>query len=632
MCQNSYKTFGSDCEIEPLTVRPNVLKGGWAHSHSSGASNEDHRALACDDASVGVRFDPIPGNPHRSSRRVPLDLETGDADDLYRAEPDDGYIRLVGVDDTVHGAPRDVVAPGVSYVTHNGHYFDFPALHRHAGIPVEQTIPASRDLRVAAFQHDPPTTYQTSRGPGFKSYSLGALGERYLGVPKSELGETLAKEHGGWDHIPVSDPRYAEYCRADLDLTRQLDAAIPYDPYEEREAAVSAITARASLSGMRVDLEGLQERAQSLADRSEEGRSLLADRYGFPLTNKSGKPSSAPQRTGEGKASFERALSDLGFPVEHWPRGKDGTLSLGKDVMARAAEWSRERLHPSLAVIEAVQTMNGIRNNAANVLRCVGSDGRVHPQFLPFQSTGRWSVQEPGLTVLKKGTEDSERAFLLPDKGDVLVSIDLDQVDIRCVAAHSQDPVLLDILNDPSRDIHQEVADLAGVPRKVAKTLDLGWLYGRTVNGLAQTPGMTRDMAAQVDASMREQFSTVMQWQRDVRTWGESGVLLDNGFGRRLRVDPERAFTQAPALMGQSTTRDLIAEGLLDLARKAPEVLPMLRVIVHDEVVASVPKGSAEEVARVIQSCMSREWAPAGKSWPVNVTAGQGKPFVFGDR
>lgn len=561
--------------------------------------------------------------------RTPLDLETRSAADLYRLPPmTRDYVRLVGYG--THVGPLMGVAHGLSTVTVNGHYFDFPALDRHCGIPVESTTPFSRDLRVAAFQHDPPTTYQTKSGPGFKSYSLDALGERYLGIPKSSLGKELAAEYGGWDHIPVNDPRYVKYCHDDLELTAQLDDVIPWHPYEQREAWVSAITARATLTGFRVDLPGLYGRAHELQERAAGGKELLAS-YGFPLTNAAGKEAKAPQKTKVGKAALYDALKATGFPVDRWPVGKDQTLSLSKEILAGALERAMAEYPAAVPVIEAVQLMNGIRNNAANVLRCVYGD-RVHPQFLPFQSTGRWSVLEPGLTVLKKGVDDSERMFLLADPGEVLVSIDLDQIDIRCVAAHSQDHNLIEILNDPSRDIHQEISDLAGVPRKAGKTLDLGWLYGRTVNGLAQTPGMTRETAQAVDSAMSSQFGSVMAWQREVRQRGEAGLLLDNGFGRHLRVEQDRAFTQAPATMGQSTTRDMIAEGLIDLARRAPEVLPMLRVIVHDEVVLSVPREHAEEIARLVQDCMSREWAPAGASRPVAITAGQGKPFTFSER
>jgi DNA polymerase I len=563
-----------------------------------------------------------------TSHFIPLDIESGSAERLYTSAPDPSYIRLVGTGTSVT-SDASAVQPRTPYVTVNGHFFDFPALGRHAGIPVESTIPFTRDLRVAAVQHDPPTTYETSSGPGFKSYSMDALAERYLGdARKSDMGKELAKEYGGWDHIPADDPRYAVYLRDDLEITRRLNEAIPWDEYERREAWVATVTARATLNGFRADVAGLQKRAEELSQRAESGRQMLAEDFGFPLTNKQGKPSSAPQRTAAGKEAFQAALISLGVDVSSWPRGKDGSLSLGKEVLETVQLWAQENSHPCLSVVEAVQTMNGIRNNASNVLRCVSPEGRVHPQFLPFQSTKRWSVLEPGLTVLKKGVADSEREFLVADDGDVLVSIDLDQIDIRGAAAHAQDPGLIGLLNS-GRDIHTEIAELSGVPRKQAKTLDLGWLYGRSAKAMAEMPGMTEESARRVCDYMAGAFPGVIEWQRHVREMGEAGVLLDTGFGGRLRADPQRAYTQCPALVGQSTTRELVAEGLLDLARTAPEMLPMIRMVVHDEVVFSVPEKDKEECARIAQECLSREWAPAGKSVPVRITAGQGKPFDF---
>jgi DNA polymerase-1 len=560
-----------------------------------------------------------------------LDIETGDADGLYLRAPDPGYIRLTGVSQYAFTEPPDmVVQRATPYATVNGHLFDFPALDRHCGIPVEQTIPFSRDLRVAAFQHDPPTTWQTKPGPGFKSYGMDALAERYLGESKSDLGKALAKEYGGWDHIPADDPRYAEYLREDLRITAALNRAIPWDPYEQREAWIAAITARTTLNGFAVDRPGLEQRAAELEQRGADGRALLAERFGFPLTNEAGKPSTAPQRTKKGKAALESALVSFGVELGSWPRGKDGSLSIGKEVLEHVADVLAAAGHPALPLIEAVQQMNGIRNSARNLLSHISpDDGRVRYTFEPFQSTGRWSC---GLTVLKKGVPDSERHFLTAEPGHVLVSIDLDQIDIRGAAAHAQDPGLIALLNDPDRDIHTEISAMARVPRKQGKTFDLGWLYGRSARAMGEMKGADPVAAQAVVEYMATAFPLVRPWQDKVRQLGEAGVLLDNGFGRRLRVDPQRAFTQAPALIGQSTTRDVIAEGLLDLARTAPDMLPMLRVIVHDEVVASVPRESAEECARIIQSCMSRQWAPAGASISVNITAGQGKPFTFAER
>lgn len=568
-----------------------------------------------------------------TTRFIPLDIETDSADTLYTRAPDPRYVRLLGIGDRAYADWRIPPTDRTPFVTVNGNFFDFPALDRHCGIPVEQTIPFSRDLRTAAFQHDPPTSRQTKAGPGFKGYSMAALAERYLGeAPDKDALHTLVDEFGGFGNIPVDDWRYVRYLRSDLDVTSRLNAAIPWDPYEEREAWVSTVTARTTLNGFQADTEALRARVAMDTDRAEDGRVRLAEDYGFPLVNEAGKEAKAPQRTKAGKAAFERALTSLGIRVDAWPRGADGSLSLKKEVLEAVADFCERERHPALAVVQAVQMMNGVRNNAANLLRCVGTDGRVHARFEPFQATRRWSVLEPGLTVLKKGVADSERQYLVAEEDHVLVTIDLDQIDIRGAAAHAQDPSLIALLNDAGRDIHTEIATMSATPRKQAKTLDLGWLYGRSWKAMAEMPGMTAESAQKVCGYMAGAFPGVTRWQSRVRDLAGAGILLDNGFGGRLRAEQDKAYTQAPALVGQSTTRELVAEGLIDLARRAPEMLPMLRVIVHDEVVASVPRKDAEECARILQSCLSRQWAPAGCSIPVNITAGQGKPFTFGTR
>ena len=225
--------------------------------------------------------------------------------------------------------------------------------------------------------------------------------------------------------------------------------------------------------------------------------------------------------------------------------------------------------------------------------------------------------------------EDSDRIFMLPDPGEALVSFDADQVDIRCVAFHSQDPGLLAIMQDPDRDIHSEISDLAFGDHEPdhrfhAKSCDLGWLYGRTVNGLANTPGITREAAERVDMTMRTQFNSVPDWQHDVRRAAEGRALLDNGFGRHFRCDEGREYTQAPAGHGQSMTRDVVAEGLLRMKDRHPELIPRLRVVVHDEIVMSIPRADLEDVKRAVIEDMTIErggvpftWgsSPAGDNW-----------------
>lgn len=567
---------------------------------------------------------------------VGLDLEAWDADDLFRHDPVvlGPYVRLVGA------GPAGDIATGRAEVLErirgantlvgvNLALFDLPALHVHEGIPVEETIPRAHDIRFVAFQDDPPTSYETKPGPHYKHYNLESLAARYLDDHKSDLGKALAKEYGGWGHIAYEDARYHEYCTDDVIKALRLADALPMTDYDRREMRVAAITARATIEGFRVDLPALERRITEQAQQSAAGRTMLNERFGFPTHTADGKNvSKAPQRTTAGKAAFKAALESFGVDVSDWPRNKDGSLSLGKEIMEEVVAWAEAEHHPAEMILKAVAEMNGLRSNAANIMRYTVGD-RVHPKFEPFQAFGRWSVTEPGLTVLKKTYEDSDRIFMLPEEGEVLVSFDADQVDIRCVAFHSQDPGLLAIMQDPDRDIHSEISDLAFGDHEPdhrfhAKSCDLGWLYGRTVNGLANTPGITREAAERVDETMRRQFNTVPDWQHDVRQRAEGRALLDNGFGRHFRCDEGREYTQAPAGHGQSMTRDVVAEGLLRMQDRHPELIPRLRVIVHDEIVMSIPKDDVEDVKRAVIEDMTIEkdgvpftWgaSPAGDNW-----------------
>ena len=545
------------------------------------------------------------------------------------------YVRLVGA-----GPAGDVFTGGAEVLERikgantiigtNLALYDLPVLDVHEGIPVESTIPRAHDMRFVAFQADPPTSYETKQGPHLKHYNLESLCQRYLDDHKSDLGKALAAEYGGWGHIRFSDPRYHEYCTDDVEKTLRLAEVLPLTDYDRREMEVAAITARATIEGFRVDVPALERRITQQAAELARGRTMLHEQYGFPTHTKGGKSiSKAPQRTAAGKIAFETAIKATGFPLDRWDRGKDGTLSLAKELMTEALEYAEaEGMADAALIIRSVQDMNGLRSNAANIMRCTTGD-RVHPRFEPFQAFGRWSVTEPGLTVLKKSYEDSDRVFMLPEPGHVLVSFDADQVDIRCVAFHSQDPGLLAVMQDPDRDIHNEVSDLAfgrhDEPYRFhSKSCDLGWLYGRSVNGLAMTPGIEYEAAQRVDDAMRSRFATVPDWQHEVRIRAEGRALLDNGFGRNFRCDEGREYTQAPAGHGQSMTRDVVAEGLLIMKREYPELIPLLRLIVHDEIVMSIPEDDVEDVSRAVIKCMTIEkggvpftWgrSPAGRNW-----------------
>lgn len=98
----------------------------------------------------------------------------------------------------------------------------------------------------------------------------------------------------------------------------------------------------------------------------------------------------------------------------------------------------------------------------------------------------------------------------------------------------------------------------------------------------------------------------------------EQGQILVNAFGRTMRVQPGKEYTQAPAAMGQGTARDLMMEGLLRL----PEwLLPCLRAVVHDEIVLSVPAGRADEAESAVLDALQFLYRLEPEQTPVPILA-----------
>src|SRR5712692_1459839 len=104
---------------------------------------------------------------------------------------------------------------------------------------------------------------------------------------------------------------------------------------------------------------------------------------------------------------------------------------------------------------------------------------------------------------------------------------------------------------------------------------------------------------------MQANYPVLIRWREEIRARGKAGEILDNGFGRRMACDPDRSYTVAPALMGQGGARDILGECLLNLPQ---EIYPMLRVMIHDEVICSVPRKDVMEVAREIKRAFTWTW------------------------
>jgi len=477
------------------------------------------------------------------------------------------------------------------------------------------------DGLLAARYIDPPMA--RDKGVDMKrKYDLGTLATK-LGTEKySDTSKALDKKYGGWAAIPIDthDPDpiraadaadFIEYMRQDVSVSRQLHAHLmeqlggTVPEYLAREHQVAALAAQVRHNGFRVDVPELARRVTEVNDRKEIALDWLVEFADIPTKTAKGAEYKAPLATKAGKVALEKALTDAGV-TSLWRTATSGDLDTSGDHMRHLA---REYHH-----------LPRVREIAKNVYRIVGArsvyqtaqdnlcpDGRVHPKIGFDQATGRWSVTKPGLTVFgKRGGRHVERAVFLPEPGEVLMSADLSQVDMRAVAGLSQDVGYIEMLKreDPHAELALALFSDAG-QREVAKAIGHGWNYGESLRRISQENEIDPAIVNRFDRSMYERFPRLVEWREEVRAIASSGQLLDNGFGRLMRPDPQRSHTQGPALMGQGAARDIMMTGLL---RLPAEILPMLRAQIHDEIVFSVPENQADEIGRAVVDALSFEW------------------------
>jgi DNA polymerase-1 len=258
---------------------------------------------------------------------------------------------------------------------------------------------------------------------------------------------------------------------------------------------------------------------------------------------------------------------------------------------------------------------------------------RVHTTYaLAASTTGRLASNDPNLQNIPIRTEEGRRireAFIA-EPGNVLVSADYSQIELRLLAHVADIPQLKQAFAD-GVDIHARTAsEMFGVPvegmpkeiRNNAKAINFGIIYGISAFGLARNLGIEREEASAYIKKYFERFPGIRDYMEATKTFARANGYVKTIFGRRIWVKgvqsknpQERQFGERQAINAplQGAAADIIRRAMVRLpdalARAGLKSRMLLQV--HDELVFEAPKHEAETLCSLARDVMESAPEPA---------------------
>jgi DNA polymerase-1 len=458
-------------------------------------------------------------------------------------------------------------------------------------------------------------------------------GRDYVGYPmrwQEVAARTAVISSNGW----VVDEQGATFRRDTLATRRDVivsklaaDYGLPTDsdnPWSTSEGkrAIVSVLADNGITPESVDwpkTDGWENRERDAQKSAEKAKALRASVAGWKdelLAGiaENGRKLSKSQIAARNRWVAEKTEEASRLEREPLPPFYGLSLS-GETLTTLTAGTEAEDLGTALAEVK------GQRSLAQLTLDSLHPDGRVHPEITMLQASGRASTTKPGLTIwTARGPGAVERAYYLPDSPDeVLCSVDLSNADARGVAAESgdteyavrfqpgQDGHLLNAIAAWGQDVVMESEATQKHYRQAGKPYGHGWTYGGGPKTLASHAGGSVEEATKFCNGMASAFPRLVAWQDEIRKFARRNGYVVNDWGRRMRTEKGREYTQGPALMGQNVTLEIMCDLLLALP------LPVLRRIkawIHDEFVFSIPRKNAEKHQAWLVEAMSTVFEP----------------------
>ncbi len=310
-----------------------------------------------------------------------------------------------------------------------------------------------------------------------------------------------------------------------------------------------------------------------------------------------------------------------------------------------------EGKHPIISDILAYREATKLKSTYLDALptHIVAETGRVHTHFHQLvAATGRLASSDPNLQNIPVRSEAGRkiRKAFVPRDGFTLLSCDYSQIELRVMAALSQDAIMIEAFRNDV-DIHTitaakvfvvEPENVTSDMRRTAKMVNFGIIYGISAFGLSQRLAIPRTEAANIIEAYFREYPAIREFMdRTVNEAREVGYVetisgrrryfpdLNSG-NQNLRGNAERAAINTPI---QGTAADMIKLAMIRIASLLKENSCQTKMLlqVHDELVFDLALDEQEELIPQVLTVMKTALVlPHGV--PIEVSSGTGPNWL----
>lgn len=488
--------------------------------------------------------------------------------------------------------------------------------HMLATMAAPDEMDGGKGLKDLATQHGMP---QVSEGETVLKAVFRSIWNAYVaeqraqgvkGLSVCNTGSRKDVESYGWVNVPADCEEYLVYAGLDAVAARRLlDILIPQSGAPahllKTEQWLAGAANRLQLRGALVDRAVLDELHAEAVAYTEAANEEVNRLCGLNVTQ---------------GVKLREWFGQQGVDFSQWAEHggeitKNGGVSLAKKniFVLKTFELTPVAELVTDAMIRAQQHADA-RMKTQGVLDALCPDGRVRSKLLTVGTvTGRMASQGPNMQNFSK-KDQRVRGMFIPAPGEVMISCDFSQVELRVAAALAGEESMIEAIKRGD-DLHQLTADKLGITRDLAKTVNFLILYGGGPKRLAAGTGKPYGECIEVIEAFWDAYPAIAAYNREMMTL-KNGVrtisyrYVPVGY----YIDEARGIKNAKLYKNlnsqiQSSARDLIVDAWWRLEHEFG-MGDLVWGLIHDEMIVCC-KDTPEEIDRTLaalQECMTMDF------------------------